>query len=72
MNKTILERQRKPNADKGTITGELLSTDPLFWVFVNAERAMVKDKLLTPSERHFALRCIGYGWLVEERNRVTA
>ena len=72
MNRTILERQRKPNADKGTITGELLSTDPLFWVFVNAERAMVKDKLLTPSERHFALRCVGYGWLVEERNRGTA
>ena len=71
MNKTILERQRG-NQHKGTITGELLSTDPLFWVFVNAERAMVKDKLLTPSERHFALRMVGYGYLVNERNRRVA
>jgi len=38
-------------------------------VFVNAERAMVKDKLLTQHERHFALRCVGYGYLVNERNR---
>jgi len=51
------------------IVKHLFSTDPLFWVFVNAERGMVKGKLLTEQERHFALRCIGYGWLVEERNR---
>jgi len=48
---------------------KLFSNDPLFWVFVNAERAMVKDKLLTVSERHFALRMVGYGYLVSERNR---
>ncbi len=48
----------------------LFSTDPLFWVFVNAERGMVKRNILTSAqERQFALRMLGYGYLLEERNR---